>query len=173
MREDKSKQAEQSSDAGGAERVRDRTMNRAIRLLAAKARSEKELRERLLEKDWTTAEIVSSVIERLKEYRYIDDEKFATDLALSRIRQRPQGRIRLRQTLTQKSLEKNVVDSALTKAFEEIPEDQLIDAAIETRIRSKGEPVTFSEKKKLYDFLLRRGFDYGLIRDKLSQLDKS
>ena len=51
------------------ERSRERTMNRAVKLLAAKPRSVRELRERLLEKLWTNDEIVDRVIEKLKEYR--------------------------------------------------------------------------------------------------------
>ena len=86
------------------ERSRERTMNRAVRLLAAKPRSVRELRERLLEKLWTNDEIVESVIEKLKEYKYLDDEQFARDVALSKLRQKPQGKRRLQQTMSQKKL---------------------------------------------------------------------
>ena len=85
-----------------AARARERTMNRAVKLLAAKPRSVAELRERLLEKLWTDEAIVDSVIERLKEYKYLDDEQYAGDLAVSRLRQRPQGRRRLQQTTVAK-----------------------------------------------------------------------
>ena len=66
-----------------AERSRERTMNRAVKLLAAKPRSIGELRQRLLEKLWTNEEIVDAVIEKLKEYKYLDDEQFARDVAVS------------------------------------------------------------------------------------------
>src|SRR5476651_1111581 len=62
-------------------RSRERTMNRAVKLLAAKPRSVRELRERLLEKLWTNENIVDDVIEKLKEYKYLDDEQYARDLA--------------------------------------------------------------------------------------------
>src|SRR3954470_19859466 len=81
------------------ERSRERTMNRAVKLLAAKPRSVGELRERLLEKNWTNAEIVGRVIEKLTEYNYLDDAKFAADLAHSKLRQKPQGKRRLQQSL--------------------------------------------------------------------------
>ena len=44
------------------EKARERTLNRAVRLLAAKPRSVGELRERLLEKNWTNQTIVNAVI---------------------------------------------------------------------------------------------------------------
>src|SRR5260221_13857066 len=61
------------------ERSRERTMNRAVKLLAAKPRSVRELRERLLEKLWTNEPIVDAVIEKLREYKYLDDEQYARD----------------------------------------------------------------------------------------------
>lgn len=154
------------------ERARDRTMNRAVKLLAAKPRSVEELRERLLEKSWTNDEIVERVIEKLKEYGYLDDLKFAGDLALSRLRQKPQGKRRLKQALSQKKLSRENVDAAIESAFGKIPETDLIDAAIEKRVRLKGLPETREDTKRFYDHLLRRGFEYDLIRTKMSEIAK-
>jgi len=150
------------------ERSRERTMNRAVKLLAAKPRSIRELRERLLEKLWTNDEIVDRVIEKLKEYKYLDDEQFARDLALSQLRQKPQGKRRLQQTMSRKKLDKDVVNTAISNAFETIPEDDLIDLAIAKRLRMKGKPETREDTKKFYDHLMRQGFGFDLIRDKMS-----
>lgn len=153
------------------ERSRERTMNRAVKLLAAKPRSVSELRERLLEKVWTDAEIVDDVIAKLTEYRYLDDEQYARDLALSKLRQRPQGRRRLQHSMSQKKLDRPTVERAVTDAFEAMPEADLIDIAIEKRLRLKGRPSTREDLKRFYDHLMRRGFEYGLIRDRLTSLD--
>jgi regulatory protein len=154
------------------ERSRERTMNRAIRLLAAKPRSVGELRERLLEKLWTTEEIVDGIIEKLKEYKYLDDEQFARDVALSKLRQKPQGKRRLQQAMSQKNLDQDIVDHAIANAFEKHSEEELIDMAIEKRIRLKGVPATREDEKKFYDHLMRLGFGYGLIKEKLNELRK-
>lgn len=156
-----------------AERSRERTMNRAVKLLAAKPRSIGELRQRLLEKLWTNDEIVDAVIEKLKEYKYLDDEQFARDLAVSKLRQKPQGKRRLQQTMAQKKLDKETVETAIAEAFEKLPESDLIDTAIEKRIRLKGTPETREDTKKFYDHLLRQGFSYDLIREKISSLARS
>ncbi len=156
-----------------AERSRERTMNRAVRLLAAKPRSVGELRQRLLEKLWTNDEIVDAVIEKLKEYKYLDDEQFARDLAVSKLRQKPQGKRRLQQAMSQKKLDKELVDIAITEAFEKLPEADLIDLAIEKRLRLKGNPETREDAKKFYDHLLRQGFSFDLIREKMSSLPRS
>ena len=156
----------------GRERARERTMNRAVKLLAAKPRSVGELRERLLEKNWTDPAIVDAVIEKLSDYKYLDDEQYAADLAVSKLRQQPQGPRRLKQALSQKKLDKEIVDQALSTAFEKIPEAELIDQAIEKRIRLKGRPETRDDTKKFYDHLLRRGFSYDLVAARLRDIAK-
>lgn len=152
------------------ERSRERTMNRAVKLLAAKPRSVRELRERLLEKLWTNETIVDAVIEKLKEYKYLDDEQYARDLAVSKLRQKPQGKWRLQQTMSKKKLDKETVEAAIENAFEKLPEDELIGLAIEKRLRLKGRPETREDTKKFYDHLLRQGFGYDLIREKMSSI---
>jgi len=153
-------------------KARERTMNRAFRLLAAKPRSVAELRERLMEKNWTNLEIVNSVIEKLEDYKYLDDQQYAADLAVSKLRQKPQGKRKLQQSLSQKKLSKETVDEAITTAFEKLPEHDLIDQAIAKRLRLKGKPETREDLKKFYDHLLRQGFDFGLIRTKMDEVAK-
>lgn len=157
---------------GDVEKARERTMNRAVKLLAAKPRSIGELRERLLEKNWTNAAIVDRVIAKLEEYKYLDDPQFAADLAVSKLRQRPQGKRKLLQSMSRKKLTKKDVDTAIKAAFEKIPEADLIDRAIEKRLRLKGKPETLEDKKKFFDHLLRQGFDYSLIRDRMNEVAK-
>ena len=109
-------------------------------------------------------------MEKLKEYKYLDDEQYARDLAVSKLRQKPQGRRRLQQTLSQKQLDKEIVKGAMDAAFEKLPEADLIDRAIEKRVRLKGVPETREDKKKFYDHLLRQGFAFDLIRERMSQV---
>jgi regulatory protein len=153
-------------------RAKERTMNCAVRLLAAKPRSVGELRDRLLEKSWTNSQIVGEVLQKLEEYKYLDDKQYAKDLAASKLRQKPQGKRKLQQAISQKKLDKETVDEALDYAFEKMPEAELIETAIEKRVRLKGVPETREEIKKFYDHLMRQGFSYGLIREKLSEVLK-
>ena len=150
------------------ERARARTMDRAVRLLAAKPRSVGELRIRLLEKHWTNEELVDEILEKLAGYGYLNDLEFSTSLAASQLRRNPQGKRRLKHTLAQKHLDPQIINEAAEAAYKAIPEADLIDAAIEKRIRIKGAPRSREEVKKLIDYLLRRGFDFALINEKLA-----
>ena len=161
---------DESVEIKDPEKARKRTMERAVRLLAAKPRSIGELRERLLEKNWTNREIVESVLSKLEEYKFVDDEQFAHDFAASKLRQKPVGKRRLQQTLQQKQLAKETVEQALEQVYEETPEADLIAEAIKKRIRLKGLPADRDETKKFYDYLMRQGFSYNLISEKMREI---
>ena len=89
MRRYKKPLTEEERNVRDPEKARKKTFDRAVNLLTFKPRSEAELRERLLEKAWTNAEIVEDVIGKLTEYNYINDEEYATSLAASKLRQKP------------------------------------------------------------------------------------
>jgi len=150
--------------------VRRRTFNRAIKLLTIKPRSVAELRERLLQGKNTNADIVETVIARLEEYGYLNDERFAFSYASLKVKQRPVGRRRLERDLKLKKVENSVAEGALELVYAETPEEQLIDAAIEKRIRVRGKPKSRIEAKKLFDHLLRQGFEFELVSDKVRAL---
>lgn len=150
--------------------VRRRTFNRAIKLLTIKPRSVAELRERLLQGKSADQNVVDTVIARLQEYGYLNDERFAFSYASLKMKQRPIGRRRLERDLKLKQVAKPVAQEALELVYAETPEEQLIDAAIEKRVRVRGRPKTREEAKKLFDHLLRQGFEFELVSDKVRAL---
>ena len=141
-------------------------------MLAAKPRSVAELRERLLEGRGATETIVESVIERLREYGYLDDARYAHGYASLRVQQRPIGRQRLQRDLWMKKIDKATTDTALDQVFEVTSEEELIDRAIEKRVRLRGKPKTRAEAKKLFDHLLRQGFALELVSEKVRAVSK-
>ncbi|HKS29100.1 MAG TPA: regulatory protein RecX [Pyrinomonadaceae bacterium] len=152
------------------DKARERTMQRAVKLLAAKPRSVAELRERLLEKEWTNEETVDAVLKKLSEYGYLNDERFAFGYASYKVRQKPVGRQRLQRDLKMKKVPRETADEALNLLFEETPEEDLIDRAIAKRTRLRGAPKTRAEVKSLIDHLMRQGFSYDLISNKVRKL---
>lgn len=141
-------------------------------MLAAKPRSVAELRERLLEGRGATETIVESVIERLREYGYLDDARYAHGYASLRVQQRPIGRQRLQRDLWMKKIDKATTDTALDQVFEVTSEEELIDRAIEKRVRLRGKPKTRAEAKKLFDHLLRQGFALELVSERVRAVSK-
>lgn len=155
------------------EKMRERTFKRAINLLSAKSRSIAELRGRLLEKAWTNEETVDLVIERLKEYGYLNDEQFAYSYASSQLRQKPVGKGRIKRSLALKQVEAEAAENALEQVFNETSEEELLERAIEKRVRLRGAPKDRTETKSLFDHLMRRGFSYELVMKKVREISSS
>ena len=153
-------------------KARERVFQRAAKLLAAKQRSIEELREKLSTTRGATKAMVDEAIARLRDYGYLDDAKFAQTYASLRLRERPIGRRRLQRDLWLKKVDKQTVDSALDEVFESTPEQNLIDRAIAKRVRLRGKPKTREEAKKLFDHLIRQGFSFELVSEKVRGLAK-
>lgn len=149
------------------EERRRQTFQRAAKLLSAKSRSIAELRELLLQRQGASKAHVEEVLTRLKEYGYLNDERFAIGYASAKVRQRPIGRQRLKRDLTLKKVSKETADEALDMVFAETSESELIDRAIEKRVRLRGRPGNRAEAKSLFDHLLRQGFPFELVADKV------
>lgn len=149
------------------EKLYEKTLKRAFNLLSAKPRSIAELRERLLEKDWAVEEIVARVLTRLQELNYLNDEQFAAQYANSRLTIKAVGRNRLRRDLQRKKISSTVINQALEDVYTEHDEEALITKAITKRLRLKGKPTSREETKKLFDHLVRLGFNFDLVIKKV------
>ena len=155
------------------EKARERTLQRAVKLLAARPRSVGELRERLLEKQWTDEAIVDAVLLKLKEYGYLDDDRFAFGYASYRVRQKPVGRQRLARDLQFRKVSRETADEALDLVYGETPEEELIDRALKKRLSLRGRPQSRAETKSLFDHLLRQGFSSDLVIKKVRALSST
>jgi SOS response regulatory protein OraA/RecX len=72
-------------------------------------------------------------------------------------------------------LDKETIEQAIESAFEENSEADLIERAVQKRLRLKGKPETREDKKKFFDYLMRQGFNYDLIREafkKVAEIDE-
>ena len=150
----------------------EKTFERALNLLSYRPRSLAEMRARLMEKDWAEEEVVGQVLARLEELGYLNDEEFAANFANSRLAAKPIGRSRLRRDLLRKKLPSETVENTLDEAYEQQSEEELIDRAIGKRLRLKGAPTDREEAKRLFDYLIRRGFSYDLVIRKVREAAK-
>lgn len=145
----------------------ERSREASLRLLAVRARSMRELRDRLARKGFDRA-VVSETLRGLEAAGLLDDREFARLWCEERVRLRPVGPLRLRKELISKGLSGALVDEALRETYGEHDEVELALRALRRRAR----PGTVSEKEKarLHSFLLRRGFKYEAISQALRQL---
>jgi len=101
---------------------------------------------------------------------YVNDDTFAHSYASSRVRTKPVGRSRLARELATKKVSRERIDEALNTLFAEVPEETLIEQAIDRRLRTHGSPRDRAASKRMFEHLARLGFEYDLIIRKMRTL---
>lgn len=138
-----------------------RTYTAALSFLGERARSRKEVEQRLQQREFSP-ESIQQTLERLQREGYLNDASFGQQWVANRQHFRPRSERALRYELRRKGMDATVIDEVLEQA--EIDEDAAAWAAIETKVaRWAGlERGQFSQKAG--GFLARRGFGHGVAR---------
>lgn len=146
-----------------------RALAAAYRLLARSDRSEYELRAGLAKRE-TPPDIIDTAVEYLRERRLIDDRKFAHARAQALVRVKKVGPRHVRDALKKKGIDEKLIQEAVTETFSDpVREYNEIRGLIEKKNKTmKKELAPIKRKKKLFDFLLRRGFSYDAVMKALN-----
>lgn len=141
-----------------AEDAREWAYQQALLYLSYRARSEKEIRQNL-RKHEMPEEVIEETIERLRKAGLANDNEFAQAWVENRSTFRPRSRRALAMELRQKGLDDETVHSAVSG----VDEEALAYEAAQKRLgRLKG--LEWNDfRKKLSEFLARRGFPYSII----------
>ena len=121
----------------------------AVRSLASKMKSERDLRRRMQDRAEPGDEgraAMDRVIIKLRELGYLNDERFAADFTRLRKENEKFGRRRVQQGLMQKGIAAPVTNEAVGNAYDDIDEVALAKQYIE-RKRMK-QPAGDREKKQ-------------------------
>ena len=140
---------------------------KAYRLLALRAHSEKELREKL-RKGGFTAPIVAGVIEKCQEFGYLNDGNFARARARELAVNRLAGNRRIALDLIERGISEELCRQVISEVRAEISEED----AVERLFRKKAKGIAVAgmgdrEKMRLARNAMGKGFPAGLIIRKL------
>ena len=108
-------------------------------------------------------EAIEAVLTELEQHGRIRDEKFAHAWVKRRQRSKPRSRKMMRRELRNKGIDQTTVDSAL-EAIDDTQEDQLALQAAQKQAKRYKSLEMHVAKRRLYAFLLRRGFGYETIQ---------
>jgi regulatory protein len=142
---------------------------RALRRLARRDHSAAELRRALLDRGHGPEE-VEAALDRLRRERYVDDAGFAERFARSRMAHQGHGRLRIRQDLRLRGVDRRTSEAGIAGALLEVDEKAVVDALARRywRLHAAVEPPR--RLPRLWAFLVRRGFAPGLVRERLTAL---
>ena len=146
--------------------------DRALNMLAFRARSPHELSRALVRKGEEKAH-VDRAIERLKEQGLLDDAAFAQSFTRAKVLGANQSRRRVQQQLARKGVARDVTDAAIDVVFEEEGVDPraIVEAAARKKMRSLRALEPAVRRRRLYAFLARRGYNGDDIRRAMEVLN--
>jgi regulatory protein len=137
----------------------------AVKLLAGRAHSTGELREKLRRRAEQPS-AVDAVLARLKENGYLDDQKFAETFASARLANDKLGKARVARDLRQRRVAASLVDRTVRKVYQDVNEESLIEQWVRRKYRLTPREGLFQQDKDMaaaYRRLLRAGFPSGEI----------
>lgn len=137
----------------------------ALRLLAVRSRSEREIRDRLDAKGFSVHD-VESVITRLLSAKLLDDDAFARYMCESILRKKPAGSRLLISRLMQRGVSRETAEEAVQAV---LPFEQEVtyarSAARQCRARF---PTTLPKEQanmRIARYLESRGFSAAIVRE--------
>jgi regulatory protein len=141
----------------------------ALQLLARRELTEKELRDRLVDRDHPRDEI-DRVIAHLLESKALDDGRVARAYARTATDIKGRGRLRVMRELNAMGVARETATEAVTEVFADVDERALIAKALQKKMRGKLRISDAREHARLYQYLMRQGFTPAGIVSALRKL---
>lgn len=127
---------------------------KALRLLEHMDRTEAGLRQKLREKSYSE-EVIDQVLDYVKSFGYVNDANYAERYILNK--QNSKSKRELYMSLSQKGVCREDIEYAMNRCYETEGEIEVIRRLCEKKHFS-AKDSSDAEKKKMYDYLLRKGF---------------
>ena len=131
-----------------------RAKKRAMHLLEKMDRTEQELRKKLLESEYPE-DLAEEAIAYVKSFHYVDDARYAD--CYVRLRGAAKSRGKLLAELQQKGVDRELASQVLSEYESERDEQQMIRELMEKR-HYDPETASLQEQRRMYGYLMRRGF---------------
>lgn len=147
------------------EDARERALAQALLYLGYRARSEAEIRQNLRKHD-IPEPVIEATLDRLRRDGFANDNQFAHAWVENRNTFRPRGRRLLALELRQKGLAEDAIQTALEGVDDEaLAYEAGLKKARRLQVQERSE-----FRRKMSEFLARRGFPYSVIAPTVARL---
>ncbi len=138
-------------------------LNKALSFLSATRKTEREIRAHLTKKGYLPA-VIGYVVEKLREYDFINDVEYAE--AYTESASKRKGGRRIRMELKGKGLSDEAIESAVS-GLDSKQEKETAARILEKYMRGKA--ADKQTLQKAYRHLVGKGFDYETVKEALSK----
>ncbi len=140
----------------------------ALRVLAASPKSRAEISQKLKDKGFPLP-VIDEVLSDLEKQGFLSDQAFAQNLIAKYTHGKPSGSRKIKFELKRRGVSGKISEEAIAGLD---PEEEKARARELAQARwekfSKLDPD--KRKKRVFDFLMRRGFDYQLVRELIEEM---
>lgn len=146
-----------------------RAKSEAVKYLTFKLRSEKEVFNKLVDKEYEQG-IAQRVIEELKSMGYINDKLYVQKYIFDRSKLKPKSKKLLKYELMARGISEHDIDEIMSDW--KVDETVVAEAIVRKRF---GKYNTSDEKvlRKIYSFLRHRGFGFEVIQTVANRINNS
>ena len=130
----------------------------ALLLLGRRELSSVQLRDRLRRKGFPDS-IIEQAFAELRATGALDDTRAARARARHDLVVRRHGRARVLRQVQAMGVDSDTARAAVSTAFEDVDKMQMIEEALERRLRNTPFPRDPAAVRRLFGWLLRQGFD--------------
>jgi regulatory protein len=142
--------------------------NYAFLLLKYRLRSEKEIYGRLKKKKFDEG-IIEETIGYLKDKGFINDSLFAKTWIESRL-SKPLGLNRIKQELKSKGIDAEIINEQFKAIKNNYVEEDIVLEIARERMKKFKEIDRYKAKRRVFAYLLRRGFTPEIVIDVINRL---
>lgn len=136
---------------------------KVLKLISTRYKTQKEVERYLFDKGYVSA-VVYYVVNKLVEYRYIDDERYVDSYIVSH--KNRNGKLKLKQELLQKGVAESIINEKLSGEFEQAEQ---IKVLAEKYMKNKDN--TKENYVKLFRYLMGKGFEYEEIKNAIKETE--
>jgi regulatory protein len=157
----------------------DKLYNKTLHFLSFRPRSEKEIRDYLKnnssyakasegQEKKTKEDLINSIINKLKEHKFLNDEEFVLWWFEQRTKVNPKSTRIIKVELQRKGIDKDLIETIIFQ-------NKNLDLENAIKIANKKyERIKNEDKKKIYEKLFRflgsKGFDYDTIKEVIDRI---
>lgn len=149
---------------------------RTINFLSFRPRSIKEVKDYLKKVSYrfpgilpiTLVKIQKAIFQKLEKLKLIDDYKFSLWWLEQRLQFNPKSKRVIELELAFKGIDKNIIDDVLSTVADN-KFYTLINQIIKKKIAKFNHLNKFEQRKKIFAYLARRGFDFELINKAIDE----
>ena len=130
----------------------------ALRMVARRELSERQLRQRLARRNHASGDI-DTAIDALKSQGSLDDARVAGMIARAAATGRKRGKLRVIRQIEAAGIAPALARRAADEVFQQIDPDALLKGALEKRFRESDRIADDRHYARLYRYLIGQGFE--------------